>query len=196
MGKNKISLRIMEQEYVLLGEADQEEYYLDLAQKVDNIMREISRSNNRYNLNMVAVLTALNLADALYKTQVQFSETSEKLESLESEMQKPFDELNSLNQELYAVKEQYGKTQSEYTKTQIELAKVNREWLKAQEEMKDLSCELDVSRQAMEELQSKLFENQIELLKVKKEMDDYKNRSVNDKNLGKGYSSNVRNQNK
>lgn len=198
MGKKKISLKIMEQEYVLIGE-EEEEYYLDLAQKVDNIMREISKSNNRYNLTMVAVLTALNLADALYKTQSQLSETSEKLESLQSEMQKPFEELNNLSHELEAVKEQYTKTQGEYTKTQIELGKMNREWIKAQEEMKDISCELDVSRQAMDELQNKLFENQIELLKVKKELDEYKNRfgtDKKDKNTGKTYNSNINNQNK
>lgn len=196
MGKNKYSLRIMEQDYVLVGEEGQEEYYRDLAQNVDNIMREIAKSNNRYNLNMVATLTALNLADALYKAQFQLSETSEQLETLQSEMQKPFEELNSLNQELEAVKEQYSKTQSEYTKTQIELGKMNREWVGAQKEMKDITCELDVSKQAMEELQNKLFENQIELLKVKKELDEYKNKSNSEKSTAKGYSSNLKNNNK
>jgi cell division protein ZapA len=198
MSKNKISVKIMEQEYVLVGE-EEREYYLDLAQKVDSIMREISKSNNRYNINMVAVLTALNLADALYKTQMQLADTSEKLEVLQSEMQKPFEELNSLNQEVEAVKEQYTKTQSEYTKTQIELGKISREWAKAQEELKDLSVELDVSRQSIDELQNKLFENQIELLKAKKELDEYKNRASfdkHDKNKGVGYKTNIKNQNK
>jgi cell division protein ZapA len=198
MGKNKISVTIMEQTYVLVGEEEQE-YYLDLARKVDGIMREISKSNNRYNVNMVAVLTALNLADALYKTQFQLSDTAEKLELLQSEMQKPFEELNSLNQEVEAVKEQYTKTQSEFTKTQIELGKISREWAKAQEEMKDLSVELDVSRQAIEELQNKLFENQIELLKAKKEIDEIKGRAnydKQDKTKGSGYKSNMKNQNK
>lgn len=196
MSKNKISVKIMEQEYVLVGEEEQE-YYLDLAQKVDSIMREISKSNNRYNINMVAVLTALNLADALYKTQMQLADTSEKLEALQSEMQKPFEELNGLNQELEAVKEQYTKTQSEYTKTQIELGKISREWAKAQEEMKDLSVELDVSRQTIDDLQNKLFDNQIELLKMKKELDEYKGRSgyeKQDKNKSLGYKPSNKNQ--
>lgn len=198
MGKNKISVKIMEQEYILVGEEEQE-YYLDLARKVDSIMREISKSNNRYNINMVAVLTALNLADVLYKTQMELGDTSEKLEALQSEMQKPFEELNSLNQEVEAVKEQYTKTQSEYTKTQIELGKISREWAKAQEEMKDLSVELDVSRQAIDDLQNKLFENQIELLKTKKEFDEYKNKAgydKQDKTKVSGYKPNMKNQNK
>jgi cell division protein ZapA len=191
MGKNKINLKIMEQDYVLVGEESQE-YYLELAQNVDSIMREISKSNSRYSLNMVAVLTALNLEDALYKSQMQLSETTGSLENLQSEMQKPFEELNSLNQEVEAVKEQYTRTQSEYTKTQIELGKISREWAKAQEEMKDMRVELDVSRQALDEAQNKLFENQIELLKVKKELDVCKS----ERNIGQGYKSNIKNQNK
>jgi cell division protein ZapA len=198
MDKKKICVRIMEQEYVLVGEEEQE-YYLDLAQKVDSIMREISRSNNRYNVNMVAVLTALNFADVLYKTQMELGDTSDKLEMLQSEMQKPFEELNSLNQENEAIKEQYTKTQSEYTKTQIELGKISREWAKAQEEMKDLSVELDVSRQTIDDLQNKLFDHQIELLKAKKELDEIKNRpgfDKQDKNKNLGYKPNMKNQNK
>jgi cell division protein ZapA len=196
MGKNKIYVKIMEQEYVLVGEEEQE-YYLDLAKKVDNVMREITRSNNRYNVNMVAVLTALNFADVLYKTQMELGDTSEKLEALQSEMQKPFEELNSLNQEIEAIKEQYTKTQTEYTKTQIELGKISREWAKAQEEMKDLSVELDVSRQAIEDLQGKLFDHQIELLKAKKELDEIKNRPCfNKQDKNSGYKPNIKNQNK
>ena len=195
MDKNKICVRIMEQEYVLVGDQEQE-YYLDLAGKVDSVMREISKSK-RYNLNMVAVLTALNFADVLYKTQMELGDTTDKLELLQSEMQKPFEELNSLNQENEAIKEQYNKTQGEYTKTQIELGKISREWAKAQEEMKDLSVELDVSRQAIDDLQTKLFDHQIELLKAKKELDEIKGRpgyNKQDKNLG--YKPNMKNQNK
>lgn len=198
MGKNKICVKIMEQEYVLVGEEDQE-YYLDLARKVDGVMREISKGNNRYNVNMVAVLTALNFADVLYKTQMELEDTTEKLETLQSEMQKPFEELNGLNQEIEAIKEQYNKTQSEYTKTQIELGKISREWAKAQEEMKDLSVELDVSRQAIDDLQTKLFDHQIELLKAKKELDEIKNRpgfDKQDRNKNSGYKPNMKNQNK
>lgn len=195
MGKNKISVRIMEHEYVLVGEESQE-YYLDIAQKVDGIMREISKSNNRYNVNMVAVLAALNLADVLYKTQSQLSDISDKYEELQSELEKPYEEVNDLNQELEAIKEQYSRTQSEYTKTQIEYAKVNREWVKLQEENKDLRVELDVSRQALDELQSKHFELQIELLKVKKELDESKSKSGadrQDRSSRPGFKQNPKN---
>lgn len=178
--KKKTGVNIFDTEYVMVTEKP-EEYVRELADRVDKIMREIAKSNFRYNSTMVAVLTALNLADALYRSQEEHAEASEKLESIQGEMQRPFEELNELRQELEAIKEQYTKMQSEYTKSQIELGKISREWAKAQEELKDLRCELDVSRETISDVQSKLFENQIELLKTKKELDDVKVKRI-DKN--------------
>ncbi len=178
--KKKIGVNIFDTEYVMVTEKP-EEYVKGLAEKVDAIMREISRSNFRYNSTMVAVLSALNLADVLYKEQEEHAEASEKLENIQGEMQRPFEELNELRQELEAIKEQYTKMQSEYTKSQIELGKISREWAKAQEELRDLRCELDVSKDTIDEIQGKLFESQIELLKAKKELDESKVKRI-DKN--------------
>ena len=178
--KKKVEVSIFGTEYVMVAEKS-EEYIYTLADKVDTIMTEIAKSNSRYNATMVAVLTALNLADALYKSQEEHAEASEKLENIQGEMQRPFEELNELRQELEAIKEQYTKMQSEYTKSQIELGKISREWAKTQEEMRDLRCELDVSRDTMNDVQNKLFESQIELLKTKKERDEAKAKKI-DKN--------------
>lgn len=178
--KKKIGVSIFGTEYVMVAEKS-EEYVLELADKVDTIMKEIAKSNFRYNSTMVAVLTALNLADTLFKSQEEHAEASEKLLNIQGEMQRPFEELNELRQELEAIKEQYTRMQSEYTKSQIELGKISREWAKAQEELRDLRCELDVSKETMNDVQSKLFESQIELLKAKKELDDTKIKRI-DKN--------------
>lgn len=178
--KKKIGVSIFGTEYVMVAEKS-EEYIYTLADKVDAIMTEIAKSNSRYNSTMVAVLTALNLADALYKSQEEHAEAAEKLENIQGEMQRPFEELNELRQELEAIKEQYTKMQSEYTKSQIELGKISREWAKAQEELRDLRCELDVSRETINDVQNKLFESQIELLKTKKELDEVKVKNI-DKN--------------
>ena len=178
--KKKIGVSIFGNEYVMVAEKS-EEYVRELADRVDKIMKEIAKSNFRYNSTMIAVLTALNLADALYKSQEEHAEASEKLQNIQGEMQRPFEELNELRQELEAIKEQYTRMQSEYTKSQIELGKISREWAKAQEELRDLRCELDVSKETMNDVQSKLFESQIELLKTKKELDDAKIKKI-DKN--------------
>jgi len=178
--KKKIGVNIFDAEYVMVTEKP-EEYVRELSDRVDKTMREIAKSNFRYNSTMVAVLTALNLADALYKSQEEHSEAQEKLLNIQGEMQRPFEELNEQRQELEAIKEQYTKIQSEYTKSQIELGKISREWAKAQEELRDLRCELDVSKDTLNDVQNKLFESQIELLKTKKELDDIKIKRI-DKN--------------
>lgn len=178
--KKKISVNIFGTEYTMLAK-DSEEYVLELANKVDTIMKEIAKSNSRYNATMVAVLTALNLADTLSKLEEQYAEVQEKLEQIQGEMKKPFEELNELRQESEAIKEQYTRMQSDYTKTQIELGKISREWAKTQEELRDVKCELDVSKETINDLQQKLFENQIELLKAKKELDEAKIKRI-DKN--------------
>lgn len=175
--KRKISVRIFGTEYIMLTD-DTDEYITELAAKVDNIMREIAKSNSRYNPTMVAVLTALNLADELCKSGEELHNTNERLEALQGEMQRPFEELNDLSQELEAIKEQYTRMQAEYTKTQIELGKISREWAKAQEELRNITCELDVSKETISDLQNKLFEHQIELLKAKKELDEIKIRRI------------------
>jgi cell division protein ZapA len=178
--KKKVGVRIFDTEYVMITEKS-EEYVRKLSDRVDEIMRETAKSNFRYNSTMVAVLTALNLADALDKSQEEHAEASEKLENIQGEMQRPFEELNELRQELEAIKEQYTRMQSEHTKSQIELGKISREWAKAQEELRDLRCELDVSKETMNDVQNRLFESQIELLKTKKELDDTKMKRI-DKN--------------
>ncbi|MHB1392992.1 MAG: cell division protein ZapA [Clostridia bacterium] len=178
--KKKIGVSIFGTEYVMVAEKS-EEYVRELANRVDTIMNEIAKSNYRYNSTMVGVLTALNLADALYKIQEEHAETSEKLENIQGEMQRPFEELNELRHESEVIKEQYTKMQSEYTRSQIELGKISREWAKAQEELRDLRCELDVSKETINDVQTKLFESQIELLKTRKELDDVKIKRI-DKN--------------
>ncbi len=180
--KKKIEVNIYGTDYVMVAEQP-EEYINAIAAKVDSIMKEIARSNSRYNITMVAVLTALNLADALYKSREEYTEASEKLGSIQEEMQRPFEELNELRHELEAIKEQYTKMQGEYTRSQIELGKISREWAKAQEELKDLRCELDVSKETISDAQNKLFESQIELLKTKKELEDEKIKKPDKKKL-------------
>lgn len=169
---DRITLKIFGTQYFMKKGKDDEGHIQSLAKKVDFIMKEIAKSNNKYSPTMVAVLTALNLSDALYKAQEELAYSTDKLDELQSEVQKPLDEIANLTQDLEAIKEQYIKLQNDFTKNQIELGKSNKELEKLQSQYKDVKCELDVSKDTINDLQTKLFENQIELLKTKKELDD------------------------
>ncbi len=171
--RKRVSVNIFGNEYTIVGEST-EEYIKYLAQKIDETMREISKKNRRYNPTMIAVLTALNIADALYKTEEELKNFTKEYERIKAEYEMPLEQLKNINDELEALKEHYKVTQEEYTNIQIEMGKLNRENKTYKEEVKDLKCELDVSRNTIKELQNKLFENQIELLKTKKGLDELK----------------------
>lgn len=171
--RKRVSVNIFGNEYTIIGESS-EEYIQYLAQKIDETMKEIGKKNRKYNSTMIAVLTALNIADALYKTEEELKSFIDEYERIKAENEIPLEQLNNANQELEALREHYKATQDEYTNTKIEMGKLNREYKRYQEEVKDLKCELDVSKTTIKELQNKLFENQIELLKTKKELDELK----------------------
>lgn len=175
--KKKVSISVFDHDYVLLTDNNEAEV-LALAEKVDGMMKDISQKNPKYSQLMVAIMGALRLADSLEISRIQLEETEKRLDFIQNEMKKPFEELNDLKQELEAIREQYTRTQSEFTKTQIDLGKVSREWARVQEELRDTRTELDVARENMSSIQAQLFDSQIELLRTKKELENLKKTEI------------------
>ena len=171
--KKKVSINVFEHDYILLTDNDEAEI-VAMAERVDGMMKDIKEKNPKYSQLMVAIMGALRLADNLDVTSKVLEETENRLDLIQNEMKKPFEELNDLKQELEATREHYTRTQSEFTKTQIDLGKVSREWARVQEELRDTKTELDVTKENMGQMQSKLFDCQIDLLKTKKELDELK----------------------
>ena len=66
MARNKTSVRIDGQEYILAGD-ESEEYMHEVAIFVDRKMTEIHSQFENLSTSMVAVLSALNIADELLK---------------------------------------------------------------------------------------------------------------------------------
>ncbi len=64
--KNRVSVRIMGQEYKLVSE-EPHEYMQSVATYVDEKMMEIAKSNKKLSTAMIAVLTSLNIADENFK---------------------------------------------------------------------------------------------------------------------------------
>lgn len=64
--ENRVEVEIYGERYILKGDAT-EEHMERLARFVDEQMRQVSRRNPRLPLYKLAVLTALNIADELFK---------------------------------------------------------------------------------------------------------------------------------
>ena len=64
--KNKVTVKIMDRDYTLVSD-DSREHMQRVANFVDDKMRETFSSNKKLSTSMIGVLTALNIADELYK---------------------------------------------------------------------------------------------------------------------------------
>lgn len=174
--KKRVSVKIYGNEYTVIGETS-EEHIQYLAEKIDEIMKEIGGKNKRYNPTMTAVLTALNLADTLHKVTEEFENLQEEYSRISEEYAIPVEQLNNANAELEVIKAHYNAIQEESTKIQMEITKISKENSLYKDELKDLKFELDVSKNTAKDLQNKLFESQIELLKTKKELEGHRMRT-------------------
>lgn len=79
---NTVTVTINGVEYNLRGKED-EKYLLDVAAYVDTKIREISGSNKKLSTSSAAVLTAVNIADELFKCDLEIGNITKKKNSLE-----------------------------------------------------------------------------------------------------------------
>ena len=79
---NTVTVTINGIEYNLRGKED-EKYLLDVAAYVDTKIREISGSNKKLSTSSAAVLTAVNIADELFKCDLEIGNITKKKNSLE-----------------------------------------------------------------------------------------------------------------
>jgi len=71
--KNRATVKIYGEEYTMKGSGSPE-YMTKLAEYVNDKMCLVGAANVRLGLNKIAVLTAVNLADELFKVQRQLQE--------------------------------------------------------------------------------------------------------------------------
>ena len=74
---NTVTVIINGIEYNLRGKED-ERYLSEVAAYVDNKIREISGSNKKLNTSSAAVLTAVNIADELFKCDLEIGNITKK----------------------------------------------------------------------------------------------------------------------
>lgn len=79
--RNKLTVQIANKEYTLISE-ESREYMLEVADCVDRQMKKIKERSACMSANMVAVLTAVNLADELFKTEKKLAEAEKRAEEL------------------------------------------------------------------------------------------------------------------
>lgn len=74
---NTVTVIINDVEYNLRGKED-EKYLLDVAAYVDTKIKEISGTNKKLSTSSAAVLTAVNIADELFKCDLEIGDITKK----------------------------------------------------------------------------------------------------------------------
>ncbi|WP_062199081.1 cell division protein ZapA [Massilibacterium senegalense] len=82
--KTKLSVEIYGQKYTIVGEEDPT-HIRRVANIVDNKMREIKERNPFLDLQKLAVLTAVNIADEACKLDKKVKQLEEKMKQIEDE---------------------------------------------------------------------------------------------------------------
>lgn len=93
--KNKVTVKIMDRDYTLVSD-DTREHMQRVANYVDDKMRDLYVGNKKLSTSMVGVLTALNVADELFKAISERDELEKRLNSPQYELKTTRDELDAV----------------------------------------------------------------------------------------------------
>lgn len=118
--KNKIEVRIQGKDYVVKG-IESDEYMQKVALYIDKKMNEVSRTNHRLNTAMVAVLTAINVADDLLKTADAYNQSKKELKEKTEELERTKASLKAALDEVASLREKLTEQQFELVRTKTEL---------------------------------------------------------------------------
>ncbi len=118
--KNKIEVKIHGKDYMVRG-LESDEYIQKVALYIDKKMNQVSKNNSRLNTAMVAVLTAINVADDFFKTMDSLEKTKTELKDSSEELEKTKASLKDALEEVAVLREKLTEQQFELVRTKTEL---------------------------------------------------------------------------
>jgi cell division protein ZapA len=129
--KNRVEVRIAGKDYRIRG-VESDEYLQKIALYVDKKMSEIMKKDNKLSTFMVAVLTAINVADDYLKTRESEYNLKRELENANNRIQA----LIAENKRIAALNEELSKNNTEL---QLELAKREAELREVRNSLEKIS---------------------------------------------------------
>lgn len=198
LNMSSVTVKVNNKEYKLKGD-EREEYLHAVATYVDKKIKNIMENNSKLSTAEASILTALNLADDLFKAGYYNEELSDEIEKLKNNIKSTNAEINELKEELTKVNEE-----KEQLLVKVEELKVNDNTIKKDKQIEELTKEVDLKRENNEkylseinrlkldnkdikfklqsakykimDLENKYLEGQINLAKTKKEIVEKFNR--------------------
>ena len=155
-------------EYSLKGE-EREEYLHKVASYVDKKIMEIKDNNNKLSTSSAAVLTAVNIADELFKIKNEVNELFQKVEEIYNDDKRLKDENASLKKQLKHL-ENYNTELME----KIKKSNNNEYILRLEQDIKKLNEQINIMNE-----ESKQYVQEIQNLKQENKALKLKNQSYN-----------------
>jgi cell division protein ZapA len=180
---NVVSVKINGVVYNLKGE-ENEDYLLKVAKYADKKMRDITTKNQLLSTSSAAVLSAVNIADELFKALEECSELKKRNRTHENEIAELKSQLSYMEQSSSELAQRLensidagllSKKEAELEKIKNELSLMEEAAQKYVEknnqlkaENKELRFNLQTTKYKVLDLQNKLMESQINVAKEKK----------------------------
>ncbi len=175
---NKVTVRIFGKDYPLRSE-DSREYIQRLALYVDDKMRETMDKNDKLSNSMIAVLTALNIADEYHKMKSDYEEMKKRFDDPEYELKVTRDELQKVTSEFDQRNKAYERMISEFTHLietstayESDISKLKRKMDFLNEELEKKERELSDSNHFVQRLEVELGTTREELEAIVEEEED------------------------
>lgn len=177
--KNKAVVKIYGQEYAIVSDNDRE-HIQRVSNLVDDKMKEISAKDKKLSTAMIAVLTALNIAEELFREKDRVEElekTNKEPDIVLNEKEKEISDLNVMLKERVFEIERIEKVVEEEKKA-LAAIKKNEEYLK--ETISDREASLEekekdnrMLEEKIEELKNKLVESEVKLIQTRTELQEF-----------------------
>lgn len=118
--KNKVEVKIHGKEYTVVG-TEPHEYIQKVAMYIDKKMYEITNMNDRLSTAMVAVLSAINVADDYFKVSMDAEQLRAQAQQYADELEKCTARLKEAEKENVRLKENINILQIDLAKKETEL---------------------------------------------------------------------------
>ena len=181
MENNKVKVKIFGQEYVISGE-EAREHILRVADYVDSKMNEIEKSVKTNQLSLIAVLSAVNIADGYFsildtitelkKTNAQLEKDVEHYIQLWEDAKKSFLQYKEDAQAVSRKKDTLKNTLDEKEQELSDLKNALEEANSAAK--KEVEAEIAKLNDKIRENESSFFDLQMENVQLKSELERYK----------------------
>jgi len=177
--KNKAVVKIYGQEYAIVSDNDRE-HIQRVSNLVDDKMKEISAKNKKLSTAMVAVLTALNMAEEFYGEKEKLEELEEMKQAPDQALEEKENEIAELNELLKerALEIEFIENAAEEKKKAFETMKKNEEHLKEviverEASIEEKEKENRILEGKIEELKNKLVESEVKLIQTRTELQEF-----------------------